>query len=348
MSNKKIYVIITFFLAYSFINAFERPYIPSYDDWYEGDLAQALLNKNRFKEPSDEVNYGNYRYIGAHATEKYPRFFPEYALQEQPVPSLLSIGVRGLMLTVYNWSLNWSSIVREGRSIVCSYPGLETKVFTKDGRKLYQTLHYEMNRIFNFLKSNPKAIITIVFDDQCDISKLMTDIKEIIFKNNYNPILRPSDWVLAQKKGEWPTLGWMRKNNKRLLLFTKVQRDHTEFTWPLESYFWENNYGSTDVNIVCSEQREIVAKTELKNRTLVNFGCFGSPSAITQARNYRKCFDYDFIKKLTIDCQNRRFAQKRVFNGYWTDHIVKAVNDADVAKKKTAFDYVNELNDIKK
>src|SRR5438132_10171675 len=193
-----------------FLYAAPAPYIPSYDDRYEEDMRLARGNRNYFEEPADTVNYADYHYVGAHAAEKYPRFFPEYALQEQPIPSLLTTGVRGLMLSIYDWSISWSTVLREGVSIVCSHPTQESKVFRKNGKPLYQTLHYEMNRIFNFLKSNPKAIITIVFDDFADMAKLSRDMREIVMKNNYDPLLRPSDWPEAQQNGEWPTLGWMR------------------------------------------------------------------------------------------------------------------------------------------
>ena len=328
------------------VGASQKPYIPSYDDWYADDLKQAQANKNYFKEPDDALNYAQYHYIGAHAAEKYPRFFSEYILQEQPLPGILATGVRGLMLSAYNWSLNWSSLVRDGRSIVCSSPTLETKTFTKSGKRLYQTLHYEMNRIFNFLKANPKAVITIIFEDRCDMGKMLGDIKEIIVKNNYDPIFKPSDWNAAQEKSEWPTLGWMRNKNKRLVLFTQIYREQTEFTWPVESYFWENNYGTTDVSIACGEEKELVSSAERRNRTLANFGCFGSV-AINNSRNYRRCFDYDFVKNLTTNCRKRKFARGRTFNGYWVDHIILATDDLVKNKRKTAFDYVNELNTVK-
>ena len=340
--KKRVLILLVMATA---LSASQKPYIPSYDDWYENDLKQAQANTNYFKEPEDGLNYAQYHYIGAHAAEKYPRFFSEYVLQEQPLPGILSMGVRGLMLSVYDWSLNWSSIVRDGRSIVCSRPELDTTTVTKSGKKLYQTLHYEMNRIFNFLKTHPQAIITIIFDDRCDMNKLMRDMKEIIQKNNYDPLFKPTDWDRAQEKKEWPTLGWMRSANKRLVLFTQISRNETEYTWPAESNFWENNYGTADISIACGEERELVTSKERKNRTLAGFGCFGSV-AVNTARNYRRCFDYDYVKNMTNACKKRRFARGRTFNGYWADHIVKATNDLIKDKKKTAFDYVNELNTI--
>lgn len=330
------------------LQASSAPYVPSYDDRYQEDLNLARTNKNCFNEPADEMNYADYRYIGAHAAEKYPRFFPEYALQDQPIPGLLAIGVRGLMISLYNWSLSWSSVIREGVSVVCSHPTRESIVFRKNGKPLYQTLHYEMNRIFNFLKSHPKAVITILFDDYVDTTKMARDIQEIIMKNNYDPILKPKDWPVAQQNGAWPTLGWMRKNNKRLVLFTQTYDQHTDSTWPATNYFWENVYGTVNENLICTEEKESLVEPYKKNRSLVSFGCYGSVAVNPVARDWVFCFDYDIAKHFTLGCQKKNFARGKLFNAYWADHIIDATNALIQEGKKTMFDYVNELNVIKK
>gem|GEM_PF-1527709 len=324
------------------------PYIPSYDDRYEADLRQAKDDKDYFHEPVNELNYAQYHYVGAHAAEKYPRFFPEYALQEQTILGLLATGTRGLMISIYDWSVTWKTIINEGVSILCSHPAKESAVFRKNGKPLYQTLHYEMNRIFNFLKSHPKAVITIFFDDYADTTKMSRDIKEIIMKNDYDPILKPSDWPLAQQKGEWPTLGWMRSNNKRLVMFTQTYTEHTNVTWPVKNYFWENVYGTMNESLVCTEEKESDLEGSKKNRHLVSFGCYGSVAVSPDARDSKYCFDYDVAKDITLGCQKKNFARGKLFNVYWADHIINAATALTREKKKTVFDYVNELNVIKK
>jgi hypothetical protein len=321
------------------------PYIPSYDDRYEDDMEQARGNKDYFKEPDDALNYAQYRYVGAHSAEKYPRFFPQAALQDQPIPGLLTAGVRGLMLTTFDWSLSWSSILKEGRSVVLSYPKQETTVFQKNGKPLYQTLHYEMNRIFNFLKSHPKAVITIIFEDYADSDKMDRDMREIIMKNSYDPILRPSQWSAAQQKGEWPTLGWMRKNNKRLIMFTQVNEQHTNFTWPENTYFWKNMTGTMNKDIACNEAQHDKPEPYNSHRLLVSFGCYGNPSLTPDKRN---CLSYGSIKDLTTACKQKGFARGKLFNGYWADYIISVVNGLVKDKRKTVFDYVNELNVLKR
>ena len=327
------------------LSAVPAPYIPSYDDRYEDDMRQARGDKNYFKEPGDGVLYVHYHYVGAHSAERYPRFFPQSALQDQPIPGLLATGVRGLMITTFDWSLSWSSILKEGRSVVCSHPKTESTVFQKNGKPLYQTLHYEMNRIFNFLKSHPKAVITILFEDYATPDKMVRDIKEIIMKNNYDPILRPSDWSAAQQKGEWPTLGWMRKNNKRLVMFTQVHQQHTDFTWPEKNYFWKNMSGTMDPNIACNQAQHDAPQPNEPYRSLVSFGCYGNPSLTPDKRN---CLSYDSVKNLTMACQKKGFAKGNIFNGYWADFIISVTNSLVSNKRKTVFDYVNELNALQR
>jgi hypothetical protein len=127
------------------------------------------------------------------------------------------------------------------------------------------------------------------------------------------------------------------------VLFTQENQAHTQYTWPIDTYVWENNYGTTDERIVCGEERESLVSPHTKKRRLVSFGCFGSV-AITPARNSTGCFEYNAIKKLTTDCQKRKFAQGKVFNAYWADHVIYVTSKLIAEKKKTAFDYVNELN----
>lgn len=344
MKKLVIFLGCLFIMNMGCIVASQQPYIPSYDDRYEEDLKQANANKDCFKEPDDGLNYAQYRYVGAHAAEKYPRFVTEYTRQEQTILGMLTTGVRGLALSAYNWSLSWSSIIREGVSVVCSNPTKETTVFRKNGKPLYQSLHYEMNRIFNFLKSHPRAVITIFFEDYADISKITRDIQEIIAKNKYDPICKPEDWPAAQQKGEWPTLGWMRKNNKRLVLFTQTYADHTNYTWPVSKYFWENNYGSIDASVMCNEEKESATEPKKRKRSMVSFGCYGGAAIGSGARNSNFCFDYNSAKQLVTSCQNRRFAGGKIFNVYWADHVIRAAQELAATKRKTVFDYVNDIN----
>ena len=326
-------------------------YIPSYDDRYSEDIQEARSNKNFFQEPADDLNYADYHYVGAHAAEKYPRFVTQYFLQEQTVPGMLSLGVRGLMLSVYNWLLYWSSIYQSGISVVCSNPTKETTVFRKNGKPLYQTLHYEMNRIFNFLKTHPKAVITIVLEDYADIAKVTRDLEQIFRKNNYDPLLKPADWAPARDKGAWPTLGWMRSHNKRLVIFTQFHTEHTNLTWPMRHYFWQNNPGTIDPKLMCLEEKESLKDPHKKNRKLVSFSCIGGTATVPAARAARGgsvCFEYENAKDFTQICQQKSFAQGKAFNAYWADHVIREANNLARAGRKTVFDYVNEKNRSKK
>lgn len=79
----------------------------------------------------------------------------------------------------------------------------------------------------------------------------------------------------------------------------------------------------------------------------MSFGCFGSVAAVSQAKQARNpflCFSYEFAKKITLDCQKRRFGRGKLFNAYWVDHVIESANGLDKDRRKTIFNYVNELN----
>ncbi len=54
--------------------------------------------------------------------------------------------------------------------------------------------------------------------------------------------------------------------------------------------------------------------------------------------------EYSTIKKLITYCQQKKFANGRLFNGYAADRVIDSCNDLIEHHKKTIFDYVNELN----
>ena len=47
-------------------------------------------------------------------------------------------------------------------------------------------------------------------------------------------------------------------------------------------------------------------------------------------------------------CQKKGFAKGNIFNGYWADFIISVTNSLVSNKRKTVFDYVNELNALQR
>lgn len=303
--------------------------------WTE-DAKEANNNKNHFIEPSDDTKYVDYRYVGAHNAHVYPRFFKVVRQQDQTILGHLTYGVRGLMLDTYAWDLGWpSSLVGPKDSKVClSHPKPGVLAFTQKGNTTYQSLKYELRRVIEFMKVNPKAVITIIFENYSDNPGLAQEIKDVMAKAQYDPIFKVSDLV----EGNWPTLGEMRSKNKRLIFFTQTG-SNTDVTFSQFNYMVENRYSTTDENELCN------LRGESKNdKPLVAFNNFSGLAVTIPTYTTRDRVEYDAVKRITTNCQAKKFASGRLFNGYWADRIVGSCQDLYENKKKTIFEYVNDLN----
>ena len=305
------------------------------DAAWEEDVRQANNNINRFVEPSDDTKYADYRYVGAHNAHVYPRFFKVVRQQDQTILGHLSYGVRGLMLDTYAWDLGSpSSLVGPKDSKIClSHPKPGVLAFTQKGTTTYQSLKYELRRIIEFMKANPKAVITIIFENYSDNAGLAKEIKDVMTQAKYDPVFKVSDLP-----GEWPTLGWMRNNNKRLIMFTQMG-NNTDVTFSQFQYMTENRYSTTDENELCGLREE-----SKNDKPLVAFNNFSGLAVTIATYTTRDRLVYDTVKRIITNCQAKNFANKRLFNGYWADRIVDSCNDLYGNKHKTIFEYVNELN----
>jgi hypothetical protein len=313
----------------------QRDYLND-SDW-NGDVKQANNNKNHFTEPSDTINYADYRYVGTHNSHVYPRFFKTVRQQDQSILGQLAYGVRGLMLDTYAWDLGSpSSLVGPKDSKIClSHPKPGALAFTQKGTTTYQSFKYELRRVVEFMKANPKAVITIIFENYSDNAGLAQEIKDVMAKAKYDPIFKVSDLV----GGNWPTLGEMRSKNKRLVMFTQ-RGANTDVTFSQFNYMVENKYSTTDENELCN------LRGESKNdKLLVVFNNFSGLAVTIATYTTRDRLEYRVVKRITTNCQAKKFANGRLFNGYWADRIIDSCNDLySNTSDKSIFDYVNELN----
>ena len=306
------------------------------DSAWADDVKAANSNKNHFIEPSDDIKYTDYRYVGAHNAHVYPRFFKVVRQQDQTILGHLTYGVRGLMLDTYSWNLGWpSTLVGPKDSKIClSHPAPGALAFTQKGTTTYQSLKYELRRIVEFMRVNPKAIVTIIFENYSDNPGLAQEIKDVMAKAHYDPVFKVSDLV----GGNWPTLGEMRSKNKRLVMFTQ-RGANTDVTFSQFNYMVENKYSTTDENELCN------LRGESKNdKPLVAFNNFSGLAVTIPTYSTRDRVIYDTVKRITTNCQAKKFANGRLFNGYWADRIVDSCNDLYSNKHKTIFEYVNDLN----
>jgi hypothetical protein len=184
------------------------------------------------------------------------------------------------------------------------------------------------------MKVNPQAVITIIFENYANQLVTAQEIKAAMVDAEYDVLFKPSDLIANQ----WPTLGWMRKNNKRLVIFT--QRGlNTDVTFSEFYYMTENQYSTTDESALCVQRAESHSA-----EPLVVFNNFSGipitvPVIVTQVQ-----VQYHTAKRVITNCQARHFANGRIFNGYWADRVINSCEFLYKNQQETIFEYVNELN----
>lgn len=343
MSNKSIIILFFVIIQQSMIISAPLPLILPFplplvlnDKYWSEDAQQANANINHFVEPGDGVNYIDYRYVGTHNAFTDPHFFKIARQQDQPILGQLSYGVRGLMIDTYDWNQGWpfSLIGMKNAKICLSHEAPGFIALVQKGTNEYQSFKYELYRVVEFMRANPQAVITIIIENYADRLITIKEIKDTMAIAQYDVLLKPSDLIANQ----WPTLGWMRSNNKRLVIFTQ-RGGNSEVTFSEFSYMIENQYDTTDEVTLCTQRAESRGVGPL-----VAFNNFKSIGITSPVLMTIVPVQYDTAKRVTTNCQARHFANDRLFNGYWADRVIDSCNSIYQGKQKTIFEYVNELN----
>jgi hypothetical protein len=339
-------------------NPFSKPVLPTNlvlvdDPFWKEDAEEANKNQNHFKEPADELNFADVAYVGAHNAHVYPRFFETVHQQDQTLIGMLSYGVRGLMIDAYDWNLSGPAAMRGPNSAtVCLSHGQPGAIaFSQKGHNSYQSLLYEMRRIFEWLRYNPQAIVTIAIENYASAPKISEEIKKVVLAAGFDPILTTSNWPQANNNVDqvWPTLGWMRKNNKRLVIFTQWG-DNTPYTWRQYTHCIENQYSTTNENELWKEREESAKLSQIYTaatdpRKIVIINNFDGLAVTQPTSNTRNQVSLATVERLAALCKNKGFAHGRPFNGYYADRIVDSCNDLIENKLLDVFTYVNMAND---
>jgi hypothetical protein len=89
------------------------------------------------------------------------------------------------------------------------------------------SLQYALKIIKQFLMQSPSAIFTITLENRVVDYKDVD--REFETAGLQDMILKPTDWNINEKQG-WPTLDWMIKNNKRLVVFNDKSAKEQNYT----------------------------------------------------------------------------------------------------------------------
>ncbi len=116
--------------------------------------------------------------------------------------------------------------------------------FKTDKYQKYVTMTFQesLRILKSLLDKNPNEILCIELESYID--KESTD-KSIIASGIGNMVLKPSDWNIFEKKGEWPTINWMKENGKRVVVWTSG--DETDYAFDQFKIQKSNMYGIIDL-----------------------------------------------------------------------------------------------------
>jgi hypothetical protein len=175
-----------------------------------------------------------------------------YAQQTLSLKKQLELGVRGLMLDIFDDPKEKIVLCHGGHFItrlICM--GKKPMPFKKS-----------LITIREFLNAHPSEIITIFLENYVTNNELLdavlkeSDVEDLI--------LSPSDW--DPSKG-WPYLGWMQTHNKRLVIFNAQGR--SRFTFNEWEHVIENRWGTLHTNHALKERKESKAYRHSRRHLLL-------------------------------------------------------------------------------
>lgn len=226
-----------------------------------------LYGLSQWRVPDALLRYNEACFLTSHNSYAAKEHGYYYAQQRWSIKQQLEAGVRGLMLDTHKDS-------KTGQVILCHRSEWVNKIICagKPPMKMEEALGV----IKEFLLTNPHEIITIFLENYVNDR----DLNDSPFvKVGLKPyILAPSDWDPLKADG-WPTLAWMQKHNKRLVIFNSIEQ--TELTFNQWQHVAENQWGTVNPTSAAKERPESAAQRINKRhlyvvnyfpRLKINFG----------------------------------------------------------------------------
>ncbi|PKN03482.1 hypothetical protein CVU75_02000 [Candidatus Dependentiae bacterium HGW-Dependentiae-1] len=250
-----------------------------------------------WQTPNNKLRYDEVCFLTAHNAFTYrPKWI--YAQQDWNLKTQLEKGIRGFMLDVHADG-STLKLCHGDKNKACNFP----YSFQKIGN--FDTLKDALSIMKKFLDSNKQEVVTLILEDYVDKRELLVKTIESI-SGLPALILNLSSWNTTSNGNRWPTLEWMQKNNKRLVIFTdKSETKYTPHTW---HWVIESGYSSWDMDKVCTE-RSSSKRYASKPRGLYLLNWFGTTSTeITSAIYNTESKIMSLIKKgMQKGLANKRF-----------------------------------------
>lgn len=280
----------------------------------------AALAASNWQSPPDQLAYNQVCFLAAHnAYANKAEGWHLYRQQNWSIQEQLAHGVRALMLDTFLYD-DHLALCHGGTSCIFAFQrSFKEGLSALAGKKVpYTPLAEVLKQLKQWLDENPQEVLTLFFEHYADNESLAADLHAAELSHL---ILHPKEWNPRDKKG-WPTLGWMREHNKRVVVFNENKGHH-----PLscEHPFWyqwehliESSHGALNFNKVRKERAES-AHMANNERTLFLLNYF---SRITSSQSRStKNNDPAQLGALIHYCKQHQLADGRLPNFLALDFV---------------------------
>lgn len=207
----------------------------------------------------------------------------------------------------------WNKNKRDKQILMCHGScRYKDVILQRGGSGVVKSLQETLQDIFNWLKANPQEIVTLDLQNSVPNDTLKSFF---LSRPEVALIFTPADFkryspteFAAQR---WPTLDWLRQNNKRLIIFNEDHSNSrpTNYDDPF-FYLWEwcieSQYSTTDFGAACKQRTESQARASGPQRNLYIQNFFQAHGIFDDTKLgqiYGSINTYDNLKKLITTCQ---------------------------------------------
>ncbi len=200
-----------------------------------------LFGVSNWQVPNNQLRYHEVCFLTSHNSYAAKNHGYYYAQQRWSIEDQLKGGIRGLMLDTHLNTLD--------NEILLCHGNISIDKIIRGGKPPLKLAH-ALQTIATFLINNPHEIVTIFLENYVRQKELIDGtIKAAGLEHT---ILSPSCWNPATQG--WPTIEWMQKNNKRLVIFNSIEE--TELTFHVWEHVVENQFGTLNPVLASKERKE--------------------------------------------------------------------------------------------
>lgn len=276
-----------------------------------------LTAVSTWQMPHSSRRYNEVCYLTSHNSYAAKNHGYYYAQQTLTLEEQLTLGVRGFMLDTW--------LDRSKNVVLCHGGESITRLICMG--KAPSRLSTALEPLKRFLEENPQEVLTIFLENYVKDQELLDGAFKAAGLQHF--ILHPESW---DPHDGWPTLAWMQKENKRLVIFNALEQTSLAFhQW---EHVVENQWGTLHPRKASKERKESRAWRKKKRHLYVI--------------NYFPWFRFTFGDPyLEINTKGLERCMKHIINGLDDDYCTHRFPNflsIDYVDKGDAMKHINSMN----